>query len=139
MADTAGRPPVQGNQFKPVYFVLALATVFTVKDLFLNQLATEEPNAKEVRDMNDPLAFAGKDDAPMSSLHSGLKGFDAGSRLSAGKFVGPTLLFSYWYGPDLRLTSRFLLLLFGTTLISLPTFCAVLPEGIETSMSNLAP
>lgn len=89
--------------YKTFYFVLLLAIVFTVKDIYLsdNNAAggrggkmSSESGSESEGDGGDTLRQR-KFEEPRPESSAGFK-LAAGSKLSAGKLGGPVMKFMYW-------------------------------------------
>jgi len=91
--------------YKTFYFVLILATVFTVRDIFLSENSTggeggrgkmsSESGSESDGGMGDEgLRQRRFDNEPRPDSSAGLK-LSAGSKLSAGKLGGPVMKFMY--------------------------------------------
>ncbi|CAL8119073.1 unnamed protein product [Orchesella dallaii] len=91
--------------YKTFYFVLVLATVFTVRDIFLSEsntggggergkMSSESGSESDGGMGDDGLRQRRFDDEPRPESSAGLK-LAAGSKLSAGKLGGPVMKFMY--------------------------------------------
>lgn len=69
------------------YFIICLALLFTVKDLFLNQMSAP---GDEGREGGRRSPSSGEDLLTPPDMSG------PGSRLSAGKVTGPSMKFMFW-------------------------------------------
>lgn len=95
--------------YKTFYFVLLLAIVFTVKDIYLSSSDTNSAGrsgkmSSESGSESDGGGLGGEDnlkqrkfEAPRPEPSSAGFKLAAGSKLSAGKLGGPIVKVMYWY------------------------------------------
>ena len=76
-----------GINLRPGHYVFLIAVLFTIKDLYLNNMKSGD----EVVEKEE----TGQKGSSMDGLNMDMKDVP-GSRLSAAKFVGPSMKFLFW-------------------------------------------